>query len=143
MEVVRLLLAAGAHINNNSERRRKEEVEQAISSLLEKLRSPTSSTLAQKRKLTKNNPPTGCKKGKGAAAAEPQSITPESRLREFPDEYLRVSSGRLFCCTCREVMSVKKSVNYSAHQANRPTEQQANSLEDYIETSIMLQYNYR
>ena len=140
MEVVRLLLAAGAHINNNSERRRKEEVEQAVSSLLEKLRSPTSSTLAQKRKLTKNNPPTGCKKGKGAAAAEPQSITPESRLREFPDEYLRVSSGRLFCCTCREVMSVKKSVII---QHIRPTEQHANSLEDYIETSIMLQYNYR
>ena len=31
-----------------------EEVEQAVPSLLEKLRSPTSSTLARKRKLTKN-----------------------------------------------------------------------------------------
>ena len=38
-----------------------EEVEQAVPSLLEKLRSPTSSTLARKRKLTKNKPPTGCK----------------------------------------------------------------------------------
>ena len=72
-----------------------EEVEQDVPSLLEKLRSPTSSTLARKRKLTKNKPPTGCKKGKGAVAAEPQSITPESRLREFPDDYLCVSSGRL------------------------------------------------
>ena len=95
-----------AHIEEEVE----EEVEQAVPSLLEKLRSPTSSTLARKRKLTKNKPPTGCKKGKGAVAAEPQSITPESRLREFLDEYLCVSSGRLFCCACREVLSVKKSV---------------------------------
>ena len=87
-----------------------EEVEQAVLSLLEKLRSPTSSTLARKRKLTKNKPPTGCKKGKGAVAAEPQLITPESRLREFPDDYLCVSSGRLFRRTCREVLSVKKSI---------------------------------
>ena len=63
----------------------KEEVEQAVPSLLEKLRSPTSSTLARKRKLTKNEPPTGCKKGKGAVAAEPQSI-----MQCFKRNFLRI-----------------------------------------------------
>ena len=63
-----------------------EEVEQAIPSLLEKLRSPTSSTLAR-----------------SSAAAEHVFSLLSSSFKE----------------------------------------QQANSLEDYIETSIMLQYNYR
>ena len=45
-----------------------EEVEQAVPSLLEKLRSPTSSTLARKRKITKNKPPTGCKR-KGSCSS--------------------------------------------------------------------------
>ena len=81
-----------------------EEVEQAVPSPLEKLRSPTSSTLARKRKLTKNKPPTGCKKGKGAVAAEPQSITPESRLREFPDKYLCVWSS-----PCKLILLIQPS----------------------------------
>ena len=86
------------------------DVEDAVPSLLEQLKSPTSSTLARKRKVTKNTPPTGSKKGKGAVAAEPQSISPTTRVKEFPGENLGISSGKLFCRACRETLSVKKSV---------------------------------
>ena len=72
------------------------DVEDAVPSLLERLKSPTSSTLARKRKVTKNTPPTGSKKGKGAVVAAPQSISPTTRVKEFPEEGLCVSSGKLF-----------------------------------------------
>ena len=81
-----------------------------VQSLLEQLRSPASSTLARKRKVTKNTTLTGTKKGKGAVAAEPQSISPATRVKEFPEESLCVSHGKLFCRACRETLSVKKSV---------------------------------
>ena len=40
----------------------------------------------------------------------PKSVTPTSRVREFPGEYLTVSDGNLFCSACREPVSLKKSI---------------------------------
>ena len=67
--------------------------------LLDRLKSPTLSDLARKRKLASNpaNPPKGMKRGKGAVSHEPQSVTPSQRMREFPGENLSVLSGKLFC----------------------------------------------
>ena len=67
--------------------------------LLDRLKSPTLSDLARKRKLGSNpaNPPKGMKRGKGAVSHEPQSVTPSQRMREFPGENLSVLSGKLFC----------------------------------------------
>ena len=67
--------------------------------LLDRLKSPTLSDLARKRKLASNpaNPPKGMKQGKGAVSHEPQSVTPSQRMREFPGENLSVLSGKLFC----------------------------------------------
>ena len=67
--------------------------------LLDRLKSPTLSDLARKRKLASNpaNPPKGMKRGKGAVSHEPQSVTPSQRIREFPGENLSVLSGKLFC----------------------------------------------
>ena len=64
--------------------------------LLDRLKSPTLSDLARKRKLASNpaNPPKGMKRGKGAVSHEPQSVTPSQRM---PGENLSVLSGKLFC----------------------------------------------
>ena len=64
-------------------------------SLLDKLKSPTSSDLARKRKLASNPPPKGMKRSK------------------FAGENLAVLSGKLFCNACRETLSVKKSVLFN------------------------------
>ena len=41
---------------------------------------------------------------------EPKSVTPSSRVREFPDENFTVSTGNLFCSAYREPVSLKKSI---------------------------------
>ena len=67
--------------------------------LPDRLKSPTLSDLARKRKLASNpaNPPKGMKRGKGALSHEPQSVTPSQRMREFPGKNVSVLSGKLFC----------------------------------------------
>ena len=40
---------------------------------------------------------------------EPKNVSPEQRVREYPDESLTVSSGFLFCRACRERLSLKSS----------------------------------
>lgn len=81
----------------------------ACASLLDRLRSPPLSELSRKRK-TPSNPPRGLKRGLGTTTSEPQSVTAAARLREFPNQHLSVSLGKLFCDACREPLSLKKSV---------------------------------
>ena len=83
--------------------------ETATVSLLNRLKSPTASDLARKRKIPRN-PPKGLKKGKGTVASEPQKVRPSTRVEEFPDQHLSVVSSKLFCMACREHLSLKKSV---------------------------------
>ena len=79
-----------------------------VPSLLDRLKCPASSELPRKRVMKKN--PTKRKRSRGAVAAEPLSISPRTRIKEFPDEKLSVASGKLFCTACRENVSLKKSV---------------------------------
>lgn len=81
----------------------------SVPSLLDRLRSPTLSDLSRKRKVH-SNPPKGVKRGKGAVAGEPASVSATDRIKEFPDEQFRISQGKLFCNACREHVSLKKSV---------------------------------
>ena len=92
----------------------------AVVSLLSRLKSPRLNDFARKRKVT-TNPPTSKRPCRGSTAAEPKSITTYQRAKEFPDEPLCVSYRKLF---------------YNSFH-----EQQDNSLQDYIESSIMYQYN--
>ena len=41
---------------------------------------------------------------------DPKSVTPSQGVREFPDEQLTVSAGKLSCQACREELSTKISV---------------------------------
>ncbi len=79
------------------------------------------------RKVPKK-PPSGKKTGGGGhrASKEPTSITPQQRLREFPDYCLRISAGKLFCPCCKETLSlIKTSVSSHVKSAKHRTKQDA------------------
>ena len=79
-----------------------------VPSLLDRLKSPAMSELARKRKM-KGTPAKRKKISKGAVVAEPLSVAPSKRIKEFPDEKLSVVSGKLFCTACRENLSLPPS----------------------------------
>ena len=82
----------------------------ALPSVLERLKAPTPSALARKRRVHANTPPVGKKKSTGSRKADPTSITPRQRAREFPREELVESAGKLFCRACREELALKKNI---------------------------------
>ena len=86
----------------------------SCSSLLDRLRSPTVSNMCRKRRIDANPPPPSDKKRSSGqslrAGYVPKSISPSQRAREFPEEQLVDSGGKLFCRACRETLCVKKSV---------------------------------
>ena len=88
-------------------------------SLLERLKCPTKSELSRKRKIEKPTATT-CATGSSAQAnkkhkvgasnpTDPKNITPVTRVKEFPGEYLFARSGKLFCTICHEELALKKS----------------------------------
>ena len=54
-----------------------------ITSLLDWLKLPQPSHLARKRAITSNTPPIGKKKGKGATAGDPKSVSPAERAKAY------------------------------------------------------------
>ena len=85
------------------------EVPNPVVSLLDRLKSPTTSNLPRKRKVL-CNPPSGKKRSSGSFALKDPNVPPSARVKEFPNEELTVNSvGRLFCKACRETLSVKRS----------------------------------
>ena len=80
-------------------------------SLLSRLRAPTASEITRKRKVRVNAPPhTGARKKKPACASDPKGVSVAERAREFSDEMVTVSCGKLFCSVCREELSLKRSI---------------------------------
>ena len=90
-------------------------------SILETLKAPRLSNFTRKRKVI-CNPPTGQRKARGSGASEPKSVNPRERVNEFPS----AASERIFSL-----------------ERNSFGERQNSSLQDYIEASLMLQYNNR
>ena len=78
-------------------------------SLLSRLKAPRPSDLARKRKVA-TNPPKGKRSCRGLTATEPKNITVYHRVKEFPEEPLSASHGKLFCNAYREEMSLKMSI---------------------------------
>ena len=70
-------------------------------SLLERLRAPTPAAIARKRQ-TKTNPPVGKRQCRGNSVSDPKSVEPSKRVREFPNEQLKVSGGKLVCWLKKE-----------------------------------------
>ena len=81
-----------------------------VRSLLDVLQIPTPSMLARKRRVA-TNPPKGVKRRiSRQMTTVPKSVSPQERAKQFQDEPLTVSSGRLFCSACREEVSLKSVV---------------------------------
>ena len=78
-------------------------------SLLSRLKAPRPSDLARKWKVA-TNPTKGKRTCRGSTATEPKSITAYHRVKEFLDEPLSASHGKLFCNACTEEMSLKMSI---------------------------------
>ena len=45
----------------------------------------------------------------GMSASDPKGIEPSKRVKEFPNEHLKVSAGKLFCSAYREELGLKSS----------------------------------
>ena len=102
-------------------------------SLLEILRAPKRSEMARKRSVAHNLPHDGRRVKAPKHSHDPKSVQPEHRVKEFPNECLTVSAKKLFSSAAAErVLSI---LNQSFG------DQQQLALEDYIETSLLLQYN--
>ena len=80
-----------------------------VHSFLTKLRSPRRSDLTRKRKFRQNSAQVS-RKRKPSCSTDPRSVTPLQRVREFPNEALTVSAGKLFCTACRDELSLKISI---------------------------------
>ena len=80
-------------------------------SLLDHLKAPLRSELTRKRAIRKNPSATQSqRKKRPSCSTDPKSASPSSRVREFPNEHLAVSAGKLFCDGCREELSLKRSI---------------------------------
>ena len=96
----------------------------ATVSFLSRLKAPTQSDLMRKRKVRANNPPhTGARNKKPSCSTDPKNIRAIDRVREFKDEMLTVSSGKLFCSACREELSLKLSIVKKHVQSSKHTKQ--------------------
>ena len=40
---------------------------------------------------------------------DPKTVSPIQRIKDFPNEYLAMRNGKLFCTACREELALKKS----------------------------------
>ena len=81
----------------------------SVQTFLTKLRAPRRSDLTRKRKIHHNSPQVS-RKRKPTCSTDPRSVTPSQRVREFPNEALTVSAGKLFCTACRDELSLKISI---------------------------------
>ncbi len=146
------------------------ESETPTLSILDRLRAPQPSDLTHKQRVDSLPPPKGKRRARGTQASDPKSVSLAQRLSEFPKEHLAVSNNTLFCKACREELALKKvvianHVRSAKHEAGKKrlaskdakerdiaealvssdqsfSDQQYRSLQDYIEASLMLQYNH-
>ena len=104
-----------------------------MNGLLSRLHRPTSSELSRKRKVNRNPPPKGKKRSRGASASDPKS--PSQRVKQYTGE---AASQALLC----QPSSAAVEQVFSVMTLNSCFgDQQLSSLEDYLEASIIMQYN--
>ena len=95
--------------------------ENKVTSILDRLRAPNASDLSRKRRLVVNTGGNRRAQGKVSAkkAVYEPKISAEERVEKFKDETLKVVRGNtLFCQSCKEEISVKKS-NLSTHISSK------------------------
>ena len=120
-----------------------------VNSALDRLRPPSVSELSRKRKVQTN---TGSKR-RGtykppSQRRAPKTVTPSSRVRQFPKESLSVKTGKLFCDICRHEVSLVKSVltkhiSSSKHVDGKEEKRkkEGNRKQDLIDTHAFIDKN--
>ena len=73
-----------------------------VVSLLDWLKVPTLAAITRKRQTKSNPPPVGKCQCRGSSSSDPKKIEPSTCVKEFPNELLKVSVGKLFCSACWE-----------------------------------------
>ncbi len=81
-----------------------------VDTLMNRLKQAQPSSLARKRLVSSSGKTKHPRRGSGRSTADPISVTPSQRIREFPNEPLKVSMGKLFCTACREELGLKSSI---------------------------------
>jgi len=74
-------------------------------------------------------PPKGKRRCKGRHASDPKGVTPSQHVREFPNKSFSVSSA-----AAERVFSLLKACFSDQHDS---------CLQDYVQASLMMQYNKR
>ena len=107
-------------------------------SILDVLRPPTRSELIRKRKVDSNPPPKGKRRAGGEGSTEPKTLTfwngHEDDLPNWSKAARQVLLVQPSSASSERVFSLLR---------NSFGERQHSSLQDYIEASLMLQYNKR
>lgn len=88
----------------------------SVVSLLSVLKLLQQSELCCKRKIA-----TVATRGRGKhlhCNSDPSSVTPSQKVKEFPNEQLKVSAGKVFYEACREELSINKSIKDILHHQN-------------------------
>lgn len=81
----------------------------SVPSLLTRLKQAPVAAVNRKRKVAQNSS-TRQRHKTPRTTHDPKGVSPEQRVREFPEEKFVVSGKKLFCTACREEVAVKKSV---------------------------------
>ena len=74
----------------------------SVMSLLDRLRSATPAEISRKRKLKTNPPPVGKRRSRGTFLSDPKRLEPNTRIKDFPNEKLKVFAGKIFYSACHE-----------------------------------------
>ena len=117
-----------------------EEVTPSVSvhNLLDRLKCPKSSDLSRKRKI-RSNPPKGKKRSKGAVAT---GLSLDVDKLDWWKQH--ETELPLWSSNCKSVLLIQPSSAAAERVfsllANSFNERQTSALEDYIQTSLMLQY---
>ena len=109
--------SSGPAAVDSSDSERDDSQEPSVVSLLSKLRLPRPSDFARKRKIAVNAP-CGKRRSRGTSDTDVKTIRPEKRVRDYPNEPLTVSNGKLFCRGCREELCLKSS-SLKSHLSSR------------------------
>ena len=114
-------------------------------SLLNVLKAPRQSDLARKRKVVVNAQFKGKRPASGRSSKATVKIKPDQRIREYCDEHLTVSNGKLFCEACRGQLTLKKSsINshvQSAKHKDRKVKLHEKEKRDQTIVQALLKYN--
>ena len=100
-----------------------EQDQQKSANIFNVLKAPTPEDTCRKRKVA-TVPPRASKLKLSRSNPSPGLVTPLQPVKEFPNEELKVSTGKIFCTACSEVLSTKKStienhISSAKHSADK------------------------